>query len=570
MEANVLSLRTLQLCREWLRVCTREHAACEIPITPFVPTRLIDVGDALSLDLPRLISTDREGWAIAYCMDSNLNKLRLRDTATQYLAFSYCWGSLEVSVLSFRTTKDNVYQRGCGIFLDILPKTFRDFFTVVRELGLRYAWIDSLCIVQDDPKDLAREIGRMGDVYGQAYLTVASALDTSSSDGLLRVRNHNRSAFQIPFATYAGSFVTGSYSLLRNVPESFTFDSDIENSGYNHRGWTFQERFLSRRVLYFSETILYYECQEFQHSENSAAIHRRYMWPRWCPKQELESLGSNSLYRTWYNYVAAYSGRHLTYKSDKLPAIAGLAATMWDALQTSGIVDTYLAGLWKRDLLKGLLWTRTLDCDLWRTLDDRAPSWCWSAFDGKIHYPEAFVKRRMESRCSIIEVAMQNGDTNPFGRVTSGRLQIMGRLKHIDSVQLKEAENSSAIWYRRLHHFLKDDRVVAYGKLDSLGVCDCTDCGRIRSSGEYRGPEEQHNVWILLLADAHPDEGEATDNHSLPSWPVGLVLTPTKSLKADAEYRRIGIFCIEVEHDIAVNGDPTIFDTCEERTITIV
>ncbi|KAJ9662817.1 hypothetical protein H2201_005898 [Coniosporium apollinis] len=141
-------------------------------------------------------------------------------------------------------------------------------------------------------------------------------------------------------------------------------------------------------------------------------------------------------------------------------------------------------------------------------------------------------------------------------------------------------------------------------------------------SGEYHEVEEDLEVWILLVANSHPDkvddpneekdsieEGifeeediseeeeifeekenldeEDSNEHEDPiegvlrlddalselsgySWPVGLVLTPTKSLETAAEYRRIGMFCIEVRHGERPAGHPVIFDCCEEQTITIV
>jgi len=290
-------------------VCAREHAACKVPTTPFIPTRLIDVGDALSPDPPRLISTHQKPWATAHCTGSEFRGQPLRDPVTQYLAYSYCWGSLETPVTHFRTTKENVHQRRCGISLDALPQSFRDLSTAARELGLRFVWIDSLCIVQDDPEDLAREIGKMGEVYGQAYLTLAWASGASPCDSLL-MRNRYQPIFKVPFATSMGRSVTGSYSLLSALPElGGDFATDVQRSKYNQRGWTFQERFLSRRVLYFCNTMLRYECQELECSEEFVATDKKSWGARWCPIQDLQSSGSKSVYATWYTLIFAYSQR---------------------------------------------------------------------------------------------------------------------------------------------------------------------------------------------------------------------------------------------------------------------
>lgn len=56
-------------------------------------------------------------------------------------------------------------------------------------------------------------------------------------------------------------------------------------------------------------------------------------------------------YNLWYEIIWDYSNRLLTEESDKLPGLAGLAHT--SASMTS---DEYFAGLWKKDIVSGLLW----------------------------------------------------------------------------------------------------------------------------------------------------------------------------------------------------------------------
>jgi hypothetical protein len=56
---------------------------------------------------------------------------------------------------------------------------------VVRRLGVRYLWIDSLCIIQDD-EDWAREASYMYDVYSNSYLTISATSANDSSYGLFQ------------------------------------------------------------------------------------------------------------------------------------------------------------------------------------------------------------------------------------------------------------------------------------------------------------------------------------------------------------------------------------------------
>jgi Heterokaryon incompatibility protein (HET) len=63
-----------------------------------------------------------------------------------------------------------------------LSLTFKDAVKICRDLNLRYLWIDSLCIIQDDGEDWSEQAMAMASIYGGSYLTL-SAL--GSVDGTL-------------------------------------------------------------------------------------------------------------------------------------------------------------------------------------------------------------------------------------------------------------------------------------------------------------------------------------------------------------------------------------------------
>lgn len=71
-----------------------------------------------------------------------------------------------------KTTMSNLPAQLERIDLESLPKTFLDAMEVVRRLGHRYLWIDSLCIIQDDRRDFEVECSRMHLVYSQALCTI--------------------------------------------------------------------------------------------------------------------------------------------------------------------------------------------------------------------------------------------------------------------------------------------------------------------------------------------------------------------------------------------------------------
>jgi hypothetical protein len=91
----------------------------------------------------------------------------------------------------------------------------------------------------------------------------------------------------------------------------------------------------------------------------------------------------------WYKIVVDYSGRSLTFESDKLPAISGIAAKMKKLLGTS-----YVAGVWADDLY-GLMWHRKQVCtnngsgdaEIMRVPRHyRAPSWSWASGDESVEF----------------------------------------------------------------------------------------------------------------------------------------------------------------------------------------
>lgn len=65
-----------------------------------------------------------------------------------------------------------------------MPQTFQDAIALTRSFGMRYLWIDSLCIIQDDQQDWEVEAQTMGDVYRNARLTVAAVAATCADTGL--------------------------------------------------------------------------------------------------------------------------------------------------------------------------------------------------------------------------------------------------------------------------------------------------------------------------------------------------------------------------------------------------
>jgi hypothetical protein len=90
--------------------------------------------------------------------------------------------------------------------MEQMPKTFIHAIEVARRLGICYLWIDSLCIVQDDNADKAREMKQIGVIFERSCCTIA-AIDaikdeTNIDKGLFLPRENDPLAvcFKCPFS----------------------------------------------------------------------------------------------------------------------------------------------------------------------------------------------------------------------------------------------------------------------------------------------------------------------------------------------------------------------------------
>ncbi|KAF8848107.1 HET-domain-containing protein [Acephala macrosclerotiorum] len=151
--------------KTWIQDCRQNHDACNWDLESFLPTRLLDLQAFQTGQDVKLVSLRIE----------NFNDQQFQP---EYMTPSHCWGLPQKSPIM--TTKGNLKDRMTRISIDELSNTFRDAVRITRELGERYLWIDSFCIIQDDGDDWAREAALMADVYGQSFCTLA-ALDSKDS-----------------------------------------------------------------------------------------------------------------------------------------------------------------------------------------------------------------------------------------------------------------------------------------------------------------------------------------------------------------------------------------------------
>jgi len=232
------------LLRQWLQNCDERHV-CK-PKAQFWPTRVIFVGDS--------DSTELELW------ETESKKSELSDV-DGYVALSHRWGyPKEEEKKQFCTTRDNYQRRMRGFSMDDLPKTFKDAVQVTRALGKQCLWIDALCIIQtiqdEEDSDWKDEAGRMEQVFGSAYCTLAASSAMNWREGFLERKSTPR-------------FVQDADERWTYVCDDIAdYTEDIDAACLNRRAWVLQERVLSRRTIHFTKSLTYWECGKRVRCEN--------------------------------------------------------------------------------------------------------------------------------------------------------------------------------------------------------------------------------------------------------------------------------------------------------------
>ena len=389
----------------WLEAC-RQHAVCPVQVQERLPTRVIDVGTTESVP-PRLYVTERE--------------------YGQYAALSYCWGGPQKSAL----VQNNLDQYRCCLPMDEISQSIKDAIKVVRAVGMRYLWVDALCIIQDSEVDKNSEIATMDGVYYRALFTISAESAATAQEGFLAPRD-TPTSYQVPVRCPDGSFGTMCLYSYDKRDGSSSLDP-LET-----RAWTFQESILSTRLAIFSSKTLKWHCPGVQcHLGSSlckdtrtydqgptAANHFRQMLSNasrpWSPSdKEKWSVG-------WQAMVYTYSGRKHTDPSDRLIALSGIVKALASAQNLE-----YAAGLWRDQLVDQLLWyVPGYDRLPGPPLAYRAPSWSWASIDDQIISGTYF--KRVPA-CEIIECeAVPLSKDVPYGAIHDGWLVIDGPLQQGD------------------------------------------------------------------------------------------------------------------------------------------
>jgi len=357
-----------RLAEHWIHQCQSQHKQCQVRLDSpgFRPTRIIEVGKEFP-PRPRL------------CLSKDLGHRKI-----QYLTLSHCWGTRPL----LRLLHSNLSSMLDSIPYDDLPKTFREAVQITQQLGYRYLWIDSLCIIQDDSQDWVKESALMRAVYSNGLCNLSAAGATDSSKGLFFDRDPRTVQpvkMQMDRQPAWGSSMEVAFRDMR------MWEKNIADAPLNGRAWVVQERLLSRANLLFGAKQLFWECRKHRacemfpeySSDFNSSFGAKNVKGNFQAKRTLNYKFNDldMVIEQWASVVHVYSKGALTCKTDKLVALAGLASHMHRDIEVQ-----YVAGLWDRMSFAWQLMWHATGPDSLPPEQYIAPSWSWASISRQVAF----------------------------------------------------------------------------------------------------------------------------------------------------------------------------------------
>ena len=517
IEEKASSSRVFNLIQSWLSKCYFEHYLDCSPQVSKLPKRVIDVGDSDGQTEPRLCVPSEEFPEVKH---------------ERYVALSYCWGPLPF----LTTTTSTIEKRRQCIPMIQLPATVRDAVRITRRLGIRYLWVDALCIVQGSDQegthDWQIESALMKEIYGGAFLTICATSAAKAQDGILVRRvQPTVSNVRIPYVLTSGHTMVGG-SVFIGEPRMLE-RTQAGSEPLDARGWALQEKLLSHRILTYKSTEVTWQCQCAEWRESGE--------PGRSPNKLLE----------WYPTVEEYTKRDLTMETDRLLALAGIAQHYAHTSRKH-----YVMGMWRESLVRDVLWIHQgkVENDTWqyaRPLNYHASSWSWASVKGGIRFlkPTGEASATLKIRNNGESTGMQADENlsqnfNEFVIQASGYLAMVSGIKCSPKATYDGIESESSPLHflgNKLRTYLDSARA-----LESLAVPS--------QNGQHKLLQD---VWFLelypdagLVLQARLDTGANRTESSLRRSCGRLRLKLTGIHKTQTTFERIGVYSCNHRGDI--------------------
>lgn len=502
----------------------------------YLPTRIVHVGS--STRKPHLHILERQ-------------------QNVRYIALSHCWGK----IYQFRTTKANFEQHKQEIIFESLSKTFQEALLVTRRLGIEHIWIDSLCIIQDDENDWLRESEGMGSIYANAYITVAETSAADGNGGLDGVRPPIN-WLKFPFH---GNDESKGYTWFTDG--SWTTHNDLDGAPLSKRGWVFQERTLSRRIIHFASSQVYWECKRrFVGEDTEDVIPDRDVtlvpstfWARMNAVPHVGPLPverSNNLrdlrhallqqhphmpfYWFWEEFICYYCTWEFTRMSDRLIALLGIIQVV-EKLKGLRCIDGHWDdGSWL--FVRGLMWIskqpRTMPGPDGDKQSRLCSSWSWASLEGSVQYDYVDIALWEEhglKDCDLHLTAIEDKVHVPW---PSHPLKVLGMLRTVYKGECKQE-------YLGRKYMLVTKSELSR-RID----------GRVYFDREDEEPEQ------FYFSPVH---------HSPTTIPCLALVERHRPGSRARYFERVGVGYVNFNREDGSPGaDMSLFETCERETYYII
>lgn len=548
LRPNTLDQEPVNLMKSAIQGCTLRCGHFHDNNEAFLPSRLIDVrGDILRIVKKTEIRSDCH-----------------RDL--RYLALSYCWGG--TSQLTFNASTESWLSSGFSS--DYLTPVQADTVTVAKALSVPYIWVDALCIRQGDNDDWDHEAALMDKVYSNAFVTICAVSSTNCQEGYL-----HRDGTRIPIHSFglenqnetaSSWFIQALPIISQGILLHQPLTEELGSSAWLRRAWTYQEKALSTRCLFFCHSGVHFRCANFECSEYLGVVGQPRSISPWTLSTRVllhgdfvDTWDEESVHSAWAQVIYDYSRRETTHATDLFPALAGLAKEF--SLHFGS--HEYVTGLWRKELLKGLMWrveAKGIEPPvvnlsfqyLLKSLRAQpyiAPSWSWvgrgqgiqpcdrgTSGDVIDHGESAILFPAYKSLVSSVTPLTEN----IFGRILTARLTLETYVYPLASgVHLPDVQPPI------------DSHVSRNGLSVYLGDKDGPWC-QLEVDWNFAGDKEVlHSLTLALLGNSAPNEAgwkymRQCKKSTLMEVrsPFGLVLHPAPD---SGEYFRVGVFSVPTE-----------------------
>jgi len=244
----------------------------------------------------------------------------------------------------------------------------------------------------------------MAEYYQNSLLTIAGTMSEMEA-GILKPYKEedcpwDPSLVRLPYRNESAQPSGYFYVYKRRSKLVDDYWNLVRESNVFKRAWILQEWLLSKRIIWYTSSGLFFECHsEPPHTPCQEQISLSVAKPNLRDHLMLKNafhFSNPTILQFWYRAVEVYSSFDITYTSDWILAIEGLAKEVSEIIGRSQSANlsqeslpqaVYLSGIWLADIHRGLLWQMDPKAVPWTRTVEKAPTWSWSSLLTPVKWP---------------------------------------------------------------------------------------------------------------------------------------------------------------------------------------